>query len=243
MDSLCNSYIAIDVETTGLKVKEDRIIEIAAVKVIDGVETKHFNTLVDPHMRLSDHTKAITGISEDELKLKPEIEEIMPDLLEFMEDLPLLGHRVLFDYSFIKKAAVNLNLDFKKEGIDTLDLSRFCLPKEQSKVLKEACKFMEVDIKDWHRALPDARASHCLYQALKLRFADLLADKNIKKELNFKIKKEQKASRTQKEHLLNILNCHKITLDKDIDTLSKNQISRIIDKIKFNKGYIDLERK
>lgn len=103
MDSLCNSYIAIDVETTGLKVKEDRIIEIAAVKVIDGVETKHFNTLVDPHMRLSDHTKAITGISEDELKLKPDIEEIMPDLLEFMEDLPLLGHRVLFDYSFIKK--------------------------------------------------------------------------------------------------------------------------------------------
>jgi len=180
---------------------------------------------------------------EEALKLNPEIEEIIPDLLEFMEDLPLLGHRVLFDYSFIKKAAVNLNLDLKKEGIDTLELSRFCLPKEQSKVLKEACKFMEIDIKDWHRALPDARASHCLYQALKLRFADLLADKNIKKELNFKIKKEQKASRTQKEHLLNILNCHKITLDKDIDTLSKNQISRIIDKIKFNKGYIDSERK
>ena len=243
MNGLCNSYIALDVETTGLRVKEDRIIEIAAIKVIEGREVECFNTLIDPHMKLSEYTKDITGIEEKQLLDKPSIEDVMPKFLEFIEELPLLGHRILFDYSFIKKAAVNLGIEFNKEGIDTLELSRFCLPKEQSKVLKEACKFMNIDMKNWHRALPDARASHSLYQALKLKFADLLADKKIKKELKFKIKREQKASRTQKEHLQNILNCHKITLEIDIDTLSRNQISRIIDKIKFNKAYIDGERK
>ncbi len=243
MGGLCNSYIALDVETTGLRVKEDRIIEIAAVKVIEGREVACFNTLINPHMRLSEYTRDITGIEEEQLLDKPGIEDVMPEFFEFIEELPLLGHRILFDYSFIKKAAVNLGIEFNKEGIDTLELSRLCLPKEQSKVLKEACKFMNIDMKDWHRALPDARASHSLYQALKLRFADCLADKKIKKELKFKIKREQKASRTQKEHLQNILNCHKITLEIDIDTLSKNQISRIIDKIRFNKVYIDRERK
>lgn len=243
MGGLCNSYIALDVETTGLRVKEDRIIEIAAVKVIDGREVACFNTLINPHMRLSEYTRDITGIEEEQLLDKPGIEDVMPEFFEFIEELPLLGHRILFDYSFIKKAAVNLGIEFNKEGIDTLELARFCLPKEQSKVLKEACKFMNIDMKDWHRALPDARASHSLYQALKLRFADCLADKKIKKELKFKIKREQKASRTQKEHLQNILNCHKITLEIDIDTLSKNQISRIIDKIRFNKVYTDRERK
>ena len=243
MGGLCNSYIALDVETTGLRVKEDRIIEIAAVKVIDGREVACFNTLINPHMRLSEYTRDITGIEEEQLLDKPGIEDVMPEFFEFIEELPLLGHRILFDYSFIKKAAVNLGIEFNKEGIDTLELARFCLPKEQSKVLKEACKFMNIDMKDWHRALPDARASHSLYQALKLRFADCLADKKIKKELKFKIKREQKASRTQKEHLQNILNCHKITLEIDIDTLSKNQISRIIDKIRFNRVYTDRERK
>ena len=243
MGGLCNSYIALDVETTGLRVKEDRIIEIAAVKVIGGREVACFNTLINPHMRLSEYTRDITGIEEEQLLDKPGIEDVMPEFFEFIEELPLLGHRILFDYSFIKKAAVNLGIEFNKEGIDTLELSRLCLPKEQSKVLKEACKFMNIDMEDWHRALPDARASHSLYQALKLRFADCLSDKKIKKELKFKIKREQKASRTQKEHLQNILNCHKITLEIDIDTLSKNQISRIIDKIRFNKVYTDRERK
>ena len=243
MNDLCNSYIALDIETTGLRVKEDRIIEIAAIKVKDGKEIEVFNTLINPHMRLSEYTMDITGIEEELLKDKPVIEEIIPDFLEFIEDLPLLGHRILFDYSFIKKAVVNLGLEFNKEGIDTLELARLCLPKEQSKVLKEACKFMNIEMKDWHRALPDARASHTLYQGFKCNFIDILTDKKIKKDLIFKIKREQKASRTQKERLQNILNCHKITLEIDIDTLSKNQISRIIDKIKFNKAYIDLERK
>ena len=184
MGGLCNSYIALDVETTGLRVKEDRIIEIAAVKVIDGREVACFNTLINPRMRLSEYTKDITGIEEEQLLDKPGIEDVMPEFFEFIEELPLLGHRILFDYSFIKKAAVNLGIEFNKEGIDTLELSRLCLPKEQSKVLKEACKFMNIDVKDWHRALPDARASHSLYQALKLKFADLLADKKIKKDFD-----------------------------------------------------------
>ena len=93
------SYVAIDIETTGLDAKQDKIIEIGAVKVIDGEETERFSTFVNPRRDLPERIVQLTGIQASMLEDAPDIEDVIKDAVEFAGDLPLLGHRILFDYS------------------------------------------------------------------------------------------------------------------------------------------------
>ena len=109
---MTGTYVCVDLETTGLEPKRDRIIEIGAVKVRDGVPQEEFSTLVNPQRQLEERIVTLTGIQEEDLKDAPPIEEVLPKFLEFAEELPLLGHAVLFDFSFFKRAAVNLGSPF-----------------------------------------------------------------------------------------------------------------------------------
>ena len=98
---MINSYISIDLETTGLNPKEDRIIEIGAIKVIEGKVVDTFTTFVNPGRKLEERIVELTGIRDEDLADAPTIEEVFPKLEEFLEDLPLLGHSILFDFSFL----------------------------------------------------------------------------------------------------------------------------------------------
>ena len=104
---MTDTYVAIDLETTGLDPKKEKIIEIGAVKVVDGQVAEEFSTLVDPRRLLEERISELTGITDAELSGAPYIDEIIGLAAEFIGDLPLLGHRILFDYSFLKRAAVN----------------------------------------------------------------------------------------------------------------------------------------
>ena len=97
---MINTYISIDLETTGLNPKKDKITEIGAIKVVDGKTVDTFSTLVNPGRKLEQRIIDLTGIQDSELENAPYIEEVMPKLMEFLEDMPLLGHSILFDYSF-----------------------------------------------------------------------------------------------------------------------------------------------
>ena len=79
---MMHSYISIDLETTGLNPRWDKITEIGAVKVIDGTVTGTFSTLVNPGRKLDPEIAALTGIRDEELKTAPVIGQILPDLLE-----------------------------------------------------------------------------------------------------------------------------------------------------------------
>ena len=107
------SYVAIDIETTGLDAKQDKIIEIGAVKVIDGEETERFSTFVNPRRDLPERIVRLTGIQASMLEDAPDIEDVIKDAVEFAGDLPLLGHRILFDYSFLKESGFKLGKDFR----------------------------------------------------------------------------------------------------------------------------------
>ena len=96
-----NSYIALDLETTGLNPKQDKIIEIGAVRVEAGQETGRFHTMLDPHRELETRITELTGITGDMLENAPDLVDILPGFLDFCGELPLLGHRIIFDY--IKK--------------------------------------------------------------------------------------------------------------------------------------------
>lgn len=231
-------YVAIDVETTGLDPKVEKIIEIGAVKVEGGRVTEEISTLINPRRELTSRIQELTGITEDMVAEAPGIEDVIGEYEEFCRGYPLLGHKILFDYSFLKRAAVNHGLAFEKEGVDTLTLCRKFMPQEEKKNLTSACVFYGVDQGKVHRALGDARSAHRLFEEIKKRH--ILEDEEVfyPKPLIYKIKREQPATKRQKEVLQELLKYHKINLTVQIDYMTRNEVSRMTDKIISQYGRI-----
>ena len=98
-------FVVLDLETTGLSVKEDQILEIGAVKVQGGEVTASYETFVNPGRKVPERITELTGIRDEMLTDVPGISRVIGKCLELCGDLPLLGHKILFDYSFLKRAA------------------------------------------------------------------------------------------------------------------------------------------
>lgn len=226
---MINSYISIDLETTGLNPKVDKIIEIGAVKVLDGTVRETFSAFVNPGRKLEERVVELTGINDSMLKDAPGLEEVLPGLLLFLEELPLLGHRILFDYSFLKKGAVNQKLTFEKNGIDTLKIARRYLPELEHKTLTYLCDHFDIP-HNVHRALGDAIATHQLYQFL---VRDYYQEDAIWKpqKLIYNVKRETPITKSQKERLYRLLELHKIEIGVNVDSLTRSEADRMIDRI------------
>lgn len=224
------SYVSIDLETTGLNPKLDKIIEIGAVKVIEGEITETFHTYINPGRILEERIVELTGIRQEQVDQAPEIGEVLPQLLAFLGDLPLLGHRILFDYSFLKKAAVNQKLTFEKQGIDTLRIARCFLPQLEHRTLPYLCAFYQIP-HDAHRAFADAEATSELYKILCREFWEKDSSVFQPQPLHYAVKKDSPATNAQKERLYRLIDQHKMEVDYDVEKLTKSEASRITDKI------------
>ena len=235
---MTNSYIALDLETTGLEPKQEKITEIAAVKVVDGTITGRFVTLVNPGRSLGAHITRLTGITDEMLAGAPRIEDVIEQAVEFCDGLPLLGHNIRFDYSFLKHAAVNSRLEFEKEGIDTLGLCRAFMPGDTKRNLSCACSYYHIPQSTAHRAQADAEAAHMLYQAMAALHGGEEPDLFAPKPLFYKAKREQPATKRQKEYLQDLLKCHRIDITVQIDDMSRSEASRMIDTILSQYGRI-----
>lgn len=228
---MIDSYISVDLETTGLNPKSDKIIELGAVKVVNNKIEGTYETFINPHRMIDDSIIALTGITNEQLKHAPLIDDKIEEIIGFFEELPLLGHHIIFDYSFLKHRTVNLGIQFEKTGIDTLALCRIFMPEDSKKNLSNACRYFGISMNCAHRALPDSIAAHELYQALVREFGQKRFEEFQAKPLIYKAKKEQRATKRQKDHLRELIKYHRINLSVDIDYLSKNEISRMVDKI------------
>lgn len=141
---MIDTYVSIDLETTGLNPKLDKIIEIGAIKVVEGQTVDIFSAFLNPGCKLEERIVELTGIHDEQLSGAPCMEEVFPKLEIFLEDLPFVGHRILFDYSFLKKAAVNLKYDFEKNGIDTLKIAQKYLPELEHRNLDYLCGYYQI---------------------------------------------------------------------------------------------------
>ena len=221
-------FICIDLETTGLNPKRDRIIEIGAVKVRNGQIVETFQQLIDPKQQLEERVEILTGITSKELNGQPTTQEILPVLHEFLGEDVLLGHRVLFDYSFLKRAFINEKIPFERKGIDTLKLARRFVTDCESKKLESLC--IHYGIKHQaHRALGDAFATVELYQILVNQYYD--EEAFVPKPLEFKVKKESPITKAQKERLTLLLAKHNLTPKCEIASMTRNEASRYMDQI------------
>ncbi len=237
---MIDSFICLDLETTGLNPKTDKIIEIGAIRIENGVETGTFETLVNPGRMLEERIVELTGIKDEDLKDAPLISDVLPGFIEYTKDLPLLGHSVLFDFSFIKKAAVNMKLTFEREGVDTLKIARRFLTELEHRSLGYLCEYYGIPHQA-HRALADARATIRLHEILWEQFGetDVVTDVSENKKnslftpakLIYQAKKDSPITKNQKERLYKLITQHKIETDYDIDKLTKSEASRYTDRI------------
>lgn len=230
------NYICVDLETTGLDPKRDKIIEIGAVLVEQGKIKKEFSTFLNPGRVLPKRITEITGIVDADLKDAPYIEDKIGEFLEFAGGHILLGHSILFDYSFLKRAAVNARFSYEVNAIDTLQIARKYLAGIPSRSLPNLCEFYGIEYKP-HRALEDAIATHKLYQKLLEEFyREETAIDFTSHALQYRVKREGPITAAQRERLLRMCSMHKIDLEYDVNRLTKNEASRMIDKIILQYG-------
>ena len=231
-------YTCVDIETTGIAPTHAQIIEIGALKVRDGEVVDTFSKLIDPGTIVPSQITQLTGITTEMVEGEPPIEEVLPEFIDFAGDDLLLGHNIRFDYSFLKQNAMNLNLDFKKSGMDTLRIARAKCPELQSRSLDFLCEHFCINDENHHRAFNDAKVTHELY----VMFYDMFRDDNPElfqpQEFIYKPKKMAPITEKQKKYLTALISYHNIDIDYDIDALSKSEASRKIDLIISTKGKI-----
>lgn len=231
-------YVSLDLETTGLEPKKDRIIEIGAVKIRDGQIQETYATLVDPQTKIPERITELTGISSQMVEGKPFGQEAVKGLLDFCGELPLLGHNIMFDYSFVKHSAVNMGMDFEKKGMDTLKLARNLLPDLESKSLQNLRQYYHLPQEEAHRALEDALTTFRLYERLREEFEEKNPQFFCPQELICKVKRQGPITPAQKRYLQDLVKYHRINLDTEPESLTKNEASRLIDTILGTYGKI-----
>lgn len=165
-----NDYIVYDVETTGFSWMDDKIIEIAALKVKGGCIVDEFTSLVNPEIRISDKIRKLTKIDDEMLSAAPKLSEVIPKFKEFIGGSLLIGHNIAsFDNYFISKAYAENGLEtFKNSFSDTLNLAKTYYPNLRKKKLSELVKFFEIEESDdFHRALNDCYYTLKCYEQIK----------------------------------------------------------------------------
>jgi DNA polymerase-3 subunit epsilon len=237
-EKIIDSYIALDLETTGLNPKFARILEVGAVKIKNGKVIETYDKIVNAKTYLSEQIVSLTGITEDMMLQGEDIEKVIVELIDFCEDYILLGHNIMFDYSFVKKTATNHRLKFEKEAIDTLKLARRFLPQLKKRSLEHLCEYYKIGQEKKHRAYYDAMAASDLYRIFTEQFYQGNEEAFLPVKLNYQVKREVPITPRQKTYLNNLIKYHRINIAVHIDSLTKNEASRMIDGIIFEHGKI-----
>ena len=228
---MLRSYIAFDVETTGLNPLENEIIEIGALKVRDGKVAERFMEFIKPTVSISPAITSLTRITNEMVaEARPRC-SVVTDFLDFCEEDILIGHNVSFDYSFMKCSAAADGLPFEKMGIDTLKIAQKVHKDLKSKSLGSLCDYYHIENKSAHRAYHDALATAKLYQTLAHYFEE--KDPKIFKpvQLTYKIKKPQPATPKQIAFLENLIRKKRASIKWDPKTITRSEASRLIEDL------------
>lgn len=160
-------YVVFDLETTGLNAAQDHIIEIGAVKLVDGRISEEFQTLIHPGQPLPAYIRELTGLTDDELQDAPSLEEAIESFLKFIGDSILVAHNADFDLSFLNEALEECGyLRYVGEVIDTVTLAQIVWPRESSFSLGSLVEKHSLEHERAHRALADAKATATMFTLL-----------------------------------------------------------------------------
>ena len=151
-----DEIVCFDIETTGLKVTQEAITEIGAVRLRNGEIVETFQTFVDPERRLTPEIIGLTGITDEMLRGAPKLKDALTAFLAFAGDAPLAAHNAEFDISFIRAGCRKCGIPFEPTYIDTLILAQNLLPGLGKYKLDIVAEHLQLPQFNHHRASDDA---------------------------------------------------------------------------------------
>lgn len=171
-----SDYVVIDLEMTGLSIETDFIIELAGVKVKQDKVCDTFETLIRPPLLpLSPSIISLTNITDAMLKNAPVFSDKIQEFLTFLENLPIVGHNILIDLSFLNRELTEFDYSpILNDYIDTLTVSQKLFPEFIHHKLTDIAKYYNIDLSGMHRALNDCYITNScfikLYETMKASF-------------------------------------------------------------------------
>ncbi len=166
-NSIPSTYVVLDIETTGTDIDKDEIVEICALKIEHGIESDCLCSFVRGARFLPKHVEKLTGITIQDLEEGKELADLLDQLLDFIEDYPLVMHNAPFDMRLLENALEECGFDeLENQSVDTLAMARRRLPKAPSYRLGDLCDSLGIEHVGLHRARPDCIATNLLFKAL-----------------------------------------------------------------------------
>ena len=171
--SLMDSFVVFDIETTGFSSVTNHIIEMGAVKVENGKIVDRFSTYVNPQEPIPYRITKLTTITDADVMDAPTIDQVLPEFFAFCEGCVLVAHNASFDTGFIKENARKLELPYAYTHVDTLAMARVLLPQLAKFTLDHVAKTVGVSLENHHRAVDDAEATAEIFE----KFIPMLLEK------------------------------------------------------------------
>ena len=240
--------IVLDVETTGLDYTKERMVEFAGLRLENGKIKAEFQTLINPEQHIRKSSMAVHGITEEMVKDAPTEAEIMPKILEFIGDYPIVAHNAIFDYSYINEAAKRTTgKPITNPMIDSQAMFKEVYPDLESCGMEALMNKFHVEFNERHRAMADAMGLALSYPALFERFLRIQgAVSTMQAELQdlksiFKLYFEQGGEPITSPTGETLVYHHKQGFNYDFslikDTLE--EIGALEKAVKLNTGFID----
>ena len=173
--SFAGTYVVFDIETTGFSPEKNTIIEIGAVKVVDGKIQDKYSTFINPEVPIPFDIEKLTGINDAMVLPYPKIDQILPEFLGFVGDSALVAHNAGFDVGFVGHYAEKLGLPFNPTVLDTVSLARLLLPNLNRYKLDTVAKALNISLENHHRAVDDAGATAEIFAA----FVRMLRERGV----------------------------------------------------------------
>ena len=173
-----STFVAVDIETTGLDYLGGEIIEFGAVQYVDGEAKETFSQLIKPSKPIPHKITRITGITNKDVAKAPRFSDVAKNILNFVGNSPLVAHNTSFDLPFLEyhlRRALGMEGEGEKvkqfmvlpnDQYDTLFLSRILLPLLPGFSLSKMADYFEIVPEDAHRALADAKVAGELFLRL-----------------------------------------------------------------------------
>ncbi len=242
--SLDDTYVVFDLETTGLSNNTCTIIEIGAVKIQNGKIIDTFSELIDPQQKLPEKIIELTKISDDMLKGKPFLDEILPKFMEFIEGTVLVAHNAKFDVNFVNKYAKEIvGRDVENTVVDTVFLAHLLLPNMKRFKLNLIAEQLKIELKNHHRAVDDATATAQIF----LEFSRMLKELglNTLDEINSYAQVHYPMKQARTNHIIflcqtqkGLRNLYELISDSHIKTFFKRPRTLKSNLLKLKEGLI-----
>lgn len=169
----------VDIETTGLGVTRDRIIEIGILRVEDNKLVKTFQSLLNPEGYVSPFCLELTGITEKALENAPTFYEMIDEIYDMLKDCVFVAHNVRFDYGFVRNAFKRYEKTYSAKHFCTVKLSRRLFPSARKHNLDAIMERFDISCTNRHRAFDDARVLWEFYQKLQKTIDPEMLEKAI----------------------------------------------------------------